>query len=89
MLTEEVRELDITAEADRLFDKIGPDRVVLVWSLWRGYWERGGGMRPWAEQHGVTPHFIHSGGHAWPEDLDRLVAAIGAGETVWVHTDAT
>jgi ribonuclease J len=73
----------------KLFDVVGADRVVLVWSLWRGYWERGGGMRPWAARHGVEPRFIHSGGHAWPEDLDRLVAAIGAGETVWVHTDAT
>jgi ribonuclease J len=71
-----------------LLDVLGADRVVLVWSLWRGYWERGGGMRPWAERHGVEPRFIHSGGHAWPGDLERLVAAIGAGETVWVHTDA-
>ena len=44
-------------------------------------------MREWAERDGVEPHFVHSGGHAWPEDLRRLASAIGAKETVWVHTD--
>jgi mRNA degradation ribonuclease J1/J2 len=34
------------------------------------------------------PHFVHSGGHAWPEDLDRLVAAIDPEARTWVHTDA-
>jgi ribonuclease J len=73
----------------KLFDKVGAERVVLVWSLWRGYWERGGGMREWAERHGVTLRFVHSGGHAWPDDLARLTAAIAPKHPpVWVHTDA-
>lgn len=73
----------------KVFDKIGAGRVELVWSMWQGYWEREGcAMREWAEQVGVAPRFIHSGGHAWPEDLVRLVDAIGARETVWVHTEA-
>lgn len=72
----------------KVFDKIGPERVVLVWSMWSGYWEREGcAMREWAEREGVQPRFVHSGGHAWPEDLRRLVDAIGAKRTVWVHTD--
>lgn len=72
----------------KLFDKIGPERVALVWSMWRGYWDRDGcALRTWAARAGVEPHFIHSGGHAWPEDLRRLVDAIGARETAWVHTD--
>jgi len=71
----------------KLFDRIGPERVVLVWSLWRGYWERSQGLRSWAGRAGLEPHFVHSGGHAWPEDLERLVAAIGAKDTIWVHTD--
>src|SRR5450830_630805 len=29
----------------KLFDRIGPERVVLVWSLWRGYWKRSQGLR--------------------------------------------
>jgi hypothetical protein len=71
----------------KVFDKIGPDRVPLAWSMWSGYWERGGAMREWAEREGVKPLFVHSGGHAWPEDLRRLTDAIAAKETVWVHTD--
>ena len=73
----------------KLFDKVGAANLDLVWSLWRGYWEREDcAMRRWAERRGVEARFVHSGGHAWPQDLDRLVAAIGAGETFWVHTDA-
>ena len=44
-------------------------------------------MREWAERRGVEAHFVHSGGHAWPQDLDRLTGAIGAKQTVPVHTD--
>ncbi|NLE21500.1 MAG: hypothetical protein GX624_01770 [Actinobacteria bacterium] len=77
-----------SAGVTKLFDRVGSDRLVLVWSMWRGYWERNSGLRAWAERSGIEPQFVHSGGHAWPEDLQRLVAAIGAGELVWVHTDA-
>ena len=73
----------------KVFDKVGPDSVELVWSMWSGYWKRDWcAMREWAAEHGVEPRFIHSGGHAWPNDLRRLVSAIGAKETVWVHTDS-
>ncbi len=71
-----------------LLDKVGTERVLLVWSLWSGYWERSGRLRDWAGREGVEPHFIHSGGHAWPQDLRRLVTALEPGEVVWVHTDA-
>jgi ribonuclease J len=73
----------------KLFDKIGSERVTLVWSMWSGYWKRGySPMREWAARHGVEAHFVHSGGHAWPKDLERLREAIGAKESYWVHTDA-
>jgi ribonuclease J len=72
----------------KLFSKVGPDHVTLVWSMWRGYWERDDcSTRAWAEHLHVKAHFIHSGGHAWPEDLRRLTDAIEAKEVVWVHTD--
>jgi len=72
----------------KLLDKIGSGRVEVVWSMWRGYWDRDGcALRTWAAREGVEPRFIHSGGHAWPDDLRRLVNAIGAQETVWVHTE--
>jgi mRNA degradation ribonuclease J1/J2 len=44
-------------------------------------------MRDWAQSKGVTIHSIHSGGHAWPEDLDRLEAALHPREIVPVHWD--
>ena len=71
----------------KLLDKIGPDHVELVWSMWSGYWERGSAVRTWAERRGVERQLIHSGGHAWPEDLERLHSAIAAQETILVHTD--
>lgn len=72
----------------KLLDKIGAQKVTLVWSLWSGYWKRDYcPMRDWAARHGVEAHFVHSGGHAWPEDLERLKQAIGAKEPYWVHTD--
>lgn len=72
----------------KVFDKIGSTRVVLVWSMWSGYWEREGcAMREWAEREGLETRFIHSGGHAWPKDLTRLADAVAAKETIWVHTD--
>ena len=72
----------------KVFDKVGPAHVVLVWSMWSGYWTREGcAMREWAEARGVEPKFVHSGGHACPDDLRRLVDAIAAKQTVWVHTD--
>ena len=37
-------------------------------SMCSGYWEH----------EGVEPHFVHSGGHAWPEDLRRLASALAA-----------
>ena len=72
----------------RLFDRVGADRLVFVWSLWRGYWDGNERLRAWAAEAAVEPRFIHSGGHAWPEDLRRLVDAVGANELIWVHTDA-
>ena len=74
----------------KLFDKIGAERVVLVWSMWRGYWERDGcAMREWAERSGVEARFVHSGGHAWPEDLRGSRARSRRKQTVWVHTDSS
>jgi len=72
----------------KVFDKVGAERVELVWSQWSGYWKRNGcAMREWAEKRGTRVSFIHSGGHAWPEDLARLTEAIAAKETVHVHTE--
>ena len=59
------------------------------WSLWLGYWDRNERLRVWAACAGVEPHFIHSGAHARPEDLKRLVAVVQLKTpAAWVHTDA-
>ena len=57
---------------DQALRPVGADRVVLVWSMWSGYWERNGCACASGPSAGVEPHFVHSGGHAWPEDLRRL-----------------
>jgi ribonuclease J len=73
----------------KVFDRVGAASVQLVWSMWSGYWDRPGcAMREWSEREGVSVQFVHSGGHAWPQDLARLVDAIDAEKTVWVHTDS-
>lgn len=73
----------------KLLAHIGSTNVELVWSLWAGYWTRGtSAMRKWAEREGVTPRFIHSGGHAWPEDLKRLTKALRPSNLEIVHTAA-
>jgi len=71
----------------KLLTHIGSGNVVLVWSMWGGYWKRDRSpMRTWAEREGVEAHFIHSGGHAWPEDLERLTDALRPRELEVVHT---
>ena len=60
----------------QLLNRIGAANAELVWSMWGGYWSRDDcAVRKWAERECVQAHFIHSGGHAWPEDLERLVTA--------------
>ncbi len=73
----------------RLLEKVGADHVVLAWSMWSGYWRRGKSpVRTWAERECLEAHFVHSGGHAWPEDLKRLTSALSARHMVWVHSDS-
>jgi len=73
----------------KVFDKVGPEHVELVWSQWSGYWNRDGcAMREWAEGRGVRAEFVHAGGHAAPEDLARLVDGVGSKQTVFVHTES-
>jgi ribonuclease J len=73
----------------KLLGKVGAEHVTLVWSMWSGYWRRDSSpLRRWAEGHGIAAEFVHSGGHAWPEDLRRLEDSLDAKRTVRVHTDA-
>jgi ribonuclease J len=65
-----------------------PATTAVVWSMWGGYWEDDRYLRPWCEEHGVERVSIHSGGHASPADLQRVVDAIQPRRLVWVHTEA-
>lgn len=71
----------------KLLDHIGAAHVELVWSMWGGYWKRDKcAMREWAQRHAIEPQSIHSGGHAWPEDLERLRTALQPINLEVVHT---
>jgi len=73
----------------RLLDAMpDPASTAIVWSMWGGYWQKDRYLRPWCEEHSVEPLPIHSGGHASPEDLHRLVDAIRPRKLDWVHTEA-
>ena len=72
----------------KVLDKIGPGRVSLIWSQWSGYWRRDGcAIREWSERTGVEAQFVHSGGHAWPEDLKRLAEELQPKQLIIVHTE--
>ncbi len=71
----------------KLLSHVSSDSVELVWSLWSGYWKRDGcAMHAWAEREDVQAHFIHSGGHAWPDDLERLEGALRPRDCRIVHS---
>ena len=77
----------MTSTADPIAGGRFAGSVELVWSIWGGYWWRERCvMRRWAEREGVQAHFIHSGGHAWPEDLKRLETALHPRALEIVHT---
>ena len=63
-----------------------PSRTAVVWSLWKGYWSRPNPLRSFCETHGIDPLFIHTGGHAAQEDLQRLAAAVAPRAVVPIHT---
>jgi ribonuclease J len=65
-----------------------PANVAVVWSMWKGYWERNNPLKTFCAAHGIEPRFIHSGGHAHPEDLLHLVGAVHPRVVVPIHTQS-
>ncbi|NLI79982.1 MAG: MBL fold metallo-hydrolase [Candidatus Riflebacteria bacterium] len=63
-----------------------PATVPVIWSMWRGYWERDRNLRPLCQELGTEPVFLHAGGHASPGDLQRLVNALRPKMVLPVHT---
>jgi len=65
-----------------------PRNVAVVWSLWKGYWERSNPLKTFCTAHNIEPFFIHSGGHAHPADLRRLVETVNPRVVVPIHTQS-
>ncbi len=63
-------------------------RPAVVWSQWSGYLKKGGVVPRFCEENGIRPAVIHSGGHAHPEDLARLVGRLRPRVVVPIHTEA-
>ena len=63
-----------------------PSRVEVIWSLWKGYWEKDHYLKNFCDRFGIIPRFIHSGGHASIHDLTRLVEAVSPKVLVPIHT---
>ena len=61
---------------------------VIIWSQWSGYLKKGGAFLEFCEKNDIKPIQIHSGGHAHPEDLVRLVSRLRPGVVVPIHTEA-
>jgi ribonuclease J len=71
----------------RILNHVGAEKVVPVWSMWRGYYDKDPSvMRAWAERKSVVMEFVHCGGHASPADLKRLLEALGPKQYRLVHT---
>lgn len=64
------------------------DGARAVWSMWRGYLDQPTGqqLKGWLGDRGIPLEVLHSSGHASVADLQRLAAAIDAGQVVPVHT---
>jgi ribonuclease J len=72
-----------------LLKKLGSSvRPTVVWSQWSGYLKKGGAVPRFCDEHGIKIDTIHSGGHAHPEDLVRLVSRLQPGLVVPIHTEA-
>jgi ribonuclease J len=59
----------------------------LIYSLWPGYLERDRtDLREWAREHGLAFHLIHGSGHASPNDLRRMAAAVRPKRLMPIHS---
>jgi ribonuclease J len=66
------------------------DGACLIHSQWDGYLkeDRFRKIDAWRQAHSMPFHQVHTSGHASPDDLKRLVAALNPKMLVPIHTDA-
>lgn len=66
------------------------DGAAAIWSMWPGYLRKDSGERltTWLEEHQIELSHVHASGHAHPDDLAALAAAIAPERVVPIHTAA-
>lgn len=64
-------------------------RPTIVWSQWSDYLAKDGPVARFCDEQNIEPVVIHSGGHAHPEDLIRLVNLIQPKAVVPIHTQGS
>ena len=71
----------------RLADKMErQDNMRFIYSMWQGYLERDPKMANFPSQYGCKWQSIHTSGHAWLEDLQKLTKKIKPVTLVPIHT---
>lgn len=55
----------------------------LIWSQWDEYFKN---EKPFWDQQNISPVYIHTSGHAYPDDLLRLVTSMKPGCILPIHT---
>jgi len=58
----------------------------LIYSMWKGYLEKNTGVKEFCSKYGIGMKYIHTSGHAYLDDLERLVHAFSPSVLIPVHT---
>lgn len=58
----------------------------LIYSMWKGYLEKNTGVKEFRSKYGIGMKYIHTSGHAYLNDLQRLVHALNPSVLIPVHT---
>ncbi len=62
------------------------EQSTFIYSMWQGYLERDPGMAEFPGNYGCKWTSIHTSGHAWREDLQKLTQKIAPDMLVPIHT---
>lgn len=83
--------LGTSSTVNELIDAGALHDGVVVWSLWHGYLDQPAGQRMQAKLAEAHVPLIehHTSGHAFVEDLQRLVTAFAPARVVPIHSEAT
>jgi len=74
-------------EMKRLADQmVQPDKIQFIYSMWQGYLERDPDKANFPVQYGCKWQSIHTSGHAWLEDLQKLSNKIKPAMLLPIHT---